>query len=292
MKKTYRAIFAALCVVLLSSSVHAAPLYINGFEPGDPGTRDFYDSTTGNQGENITIVANGGGVLGLTAPEGTHYAEVSNVPDAYSTSNMDPPGYGQSVYTDYGRQALGSGVIAKPFSESISIYINTALGQAGKGFWLDTTPHNDAGYIDETNFRFTDNGAGQVSVAMVGLNGSGSTSISTSGWYTFKTTFEDDGSGNVLNVMSVLDSLGNLIGSFTVDSSLAFSSLVGTGYGDWFTVWDNGYSGDVLGIDDVRVDSLRPVPEPTTLLSLACIGVAVCGWGGLKKRRCSAKSAD
>lgn len=284
-------ILAVVFFGFVSHTVHAAPLYINGFEPGDPGTSDIYDSFTNAQGADITIVPSGGGTLGLTAPQGTHYAEITNVDNNYSIAANTPLGYGESIYTDYGAQANNnSGIVGKPFYESIAVYIDTTWAAAGpdnnfQGFWIDTTPSTDPGYLDETNFRFVDTGNGQIGVQMVGLNGTGSATITTSGWYTFKTTFEDDGSGNVLNVMSVIDSLGNVVGSYTADSSLPFSSLTGTNYGDWFTVWQNGFANDTLGIDDIEVGSLQPVPEPTTLLSLACIGVAVCGWGGLRLRK-------
>jgi hypothetical protein len=264
----------------------ATVLYSNDFESGDPGTADFYDSTTGNQGVGITIVPNGGGTLGLTAPSGTHYAEITNTDDAYL------PGYGQSVATDYGYQRNGGtfdgsgnpngpGVASNAFYESTAYYINTAWAAAGPnnnyiGFWIDTTPHNDPGYLDETNFRITDTGDGTIGVLMVGLNGTGSTTITQSGWYTFKTTFQNNG-GFVSNEMSVLDSSGNVVGSpLDQTSSLPFADLDGTNYGDWTTVWQDGFANDVLGIDNVQVGTL---PEP------ASIGLIVMGASTLLVRR-------
>src|ERR1700691_2193262 len=102
------ATFFVIAVASMTCAARAGRLYFNGFEPGQPGTSDFYDSTTGSQGEDITIVPSSGGVLGLTAPGGSNYAEITNVDDTYF------PGYGESVYTDYGAQRLGlpSGGIA------------------------------------------------------------------------------------------------------------------------------------------------------------------------------------
>src|SRR5579872_1945157 len=68
---------------IASAVTHAGVLYFNGFEAGDPGTADFYDSTTNAQGADITIVPSGGGTLHLTAPGGGHYAEITNVHDTY-----------------------------------------------------------------------------------------------------------------------------------------------------------------------------------------------------------------
>jgi len=263
---------------IASAVTHAGVLYFNGFEAGDPGTADFYDSTTNAQGADITIVPSGGGTLHLTAPGGGHYAEITNVHDTYQN-----PGYGESVSTDYGYQANGGtftgnnpngpGVASNAFYESTAYYIDTTWAAASannnyQGFWIDTTPFSDPNFKDETNFRIADTGNGQIGVQMVGLNGSGSTTITQSGWYTFKTTFENDGSGNVLNNMSVSDSLGNTIGSFAADSSLPYADLGGTNYGDWTTVWQNGFANDVLGIDNVEVGT---VPEPGTL-SLIGVG--------------------
>jgi hypothetical protein len=265
---------AVSALLALSSAARAGVLYSNGFEPGDPGTRDFYDSTTNTQGADITIVPNGGGALHLTAPSGTHYAEITNVDDTYQA------GYGESVYTDYGAQATGNGVVPNgPFYESTAYYINTSWAAASPdnnyvGFWIDTTPSTDPGYLDETNFRIVDTGSGSIGVQLVGLNGIGSATITSSGWYTFETTFENDGSGNVLNIMSVTDSLGNLIGSYASDSSLPYSDLTGTNYGDWTTVWQDGFANDVLGIDNVEVGTL--VPEPTSFVLFGIGAVGVC----------------
>lgn len=269
----------ASALLALSSTANADSLYFNGFEPGDPGTRDFYDSTTDAQGADITIVPNGGGQLHLTAPTGSYYAEITNVDNTYN------PGYsGQSVFTDYGAQATGSGVVTNgPFYESTAYYINTSWAAASAsnnyvGFWIDTTPSTDPVYLDETNFRIVDTGNGSIGVNFVGLNGSGSTTITSSGWYTFKTTFQNDGHGNVENVMSVSDSSGNVIGSYTVDSSLPFSALTGTNYGDWTTVWQNGFANDVLGIDNVEVGSITPEPaEFVGLIGMAGVGLILIG---------------
>jgi hypothetical protein len=258
---------------MVSAVSRGGVIYSNGFETGDPGTADFYDSTTNTQGADITIVPNGGGTLQLTAPQGTHYAEITNVHDTYNFGQVGPSGYGESVYTDYG--APTGIAISGPFYESTAYYINTGWAAASpnnnfQGFWIDTTPNNDPGSLDETNFRIVDTGNSQIGVLMVGLNGSGSATITTSGWYTFKTTFENDGSGNVLNNMSVLDSLGNRVGSYAADSSLPFADLTGTNYADWTTVWQNGFANDMLGIDNVQVGT---VPEPASM-GLICVGGA------------------
>jgi len=280
----------------------AGILYSDGFEPTDLAGADFYDSTTGNQGQNISIVANGGGALHLTAAHGSYYAEITNTDDAYSTANSLPSGYGQSVFTDYGYyrnggtfdpisgQPLAPGVATSgAFYESTAFYIdaqnwapNSVAAQTA--FWIDTTPYSDPASLDENNFRVTVPVTGTVQVAaFVGNPGSNGpvATITSSGWYTFKTTFENSG-GFVSNTLSVIDSSGNVLGSYTGVSTLPFASLTGTNYGDWVTVWDNGFAGDVLGIDDVEVGTI-PVPEPSSVIIGSLLALVTAG--GFRWRR-------
>jgi hypothetical protein len=279
-------------------------LYYNGFEPGQPGATDFYDSTTGNQGQNITVVPNGGGALGLTAASGGYYAEITNTDDAYSTANGLPPAYGQSVATDYGYQRNGGtydpitgnpngpGVANNglPFYESTAVYINANWVPNPvpdlTAFWIDTTPYNDPNYNDETNFRVSVPTTGTIvvtaAIANPGITGPVAT-ITSSGWYTFKTTFEDTG-GFVSNDLSIIDSSGNVVGSLEGVSTLPWADLLGTNYGDWFTVWDDGFgattgpnengAADTLAIDGVTVGV---VPEPATLGVLCLGGLVLLG---------------
>jgi hypothetical protein len=284
---------------LVSAFAHGDMLYFNGFEPGQPGAADFYDSTTGAQGADITVVPSGGGTLHLTPASGNYYAEITNVDDTYSS------GYGESVITDYGYQRNGgtfNAMTGQPngpgvanngqaFYESTAYYINTGWAAASPnanyaGFWVDTTPYSDPGYLDESNFRVTDTGNGTIGVQLVGY-GVGATyptvTITQSGWYTFKTTFEN-ANGEVANTLSVSDSGGSVLGSAYNDPTaygshtpLDWSDLQGTNYGDWTTVWQDGFAGDTLGIDNVEVGT---VPEPATL-SLLGLGIPLL----LKRRR-------
>ena len=169
-------LLAAIAALSLTGMAKATSLYSNGFETGDPGTRDIYDSTTNAQGGDITIVPSLGGTLGLTAASGNNYAEITNVDNTYQPA-VPPPGgdgigYGQSIYTDYGAQALGHGVVTNsPFYESTAYYINTGWAAASAdnnytGFWIDQTPGDDGtivasgpeagltvGSLDESQFQ-------------------------------------------------------------------------------------------------------------------------------------------
>jgi hypothetical protein len=270
----------------------------------------------------ISVVPSGGGNLGLTAPQGeSNYAEIANVDDAYGY------GDGQSVFTDYGYAShggtydvngnpTGPGIAnnGKPFHESTEYYINTNWSPASAsnnyvGFWIDTAPQGDGGTatingntvpdgdLDETNFRIVDTGNGSIGVEFVGYGtpGNAAATITQSGWYTFKTTFDDD-NGLVSNTLSVSDVNGNVLGSAfndptaytnTSPQALAWSSLEGTNYGDWTTVWQDGFgaptgsgengAADILGIDNVQVGI---VPEPA---SFSLLGVGALAL--LRRRR-------
>lgn len=296
-----RSLMIIASVAMTAGLTRATTLYSNGFEPTDPGTADFYDSTTGVQGANITVVPSGGGTLHLTAPQGSNYAEITNVDNAYQAAGADGVGYGQSVYTDYGYarnggtfdpitgQPTGPGIASNSFFESTAYYIDTNWAAASadnnyEGFWVDTTPYSDSSYSDETNFRVIDNGSGTIVIEMVGLNGTSTADITASGWYTFKTTFQDNG-GFVANTLSVIDASGNTVGSLTQTSDMPFADLEGTNYGDWTTVWQNGFANDTLGIDDVEVGSLAMVPLPASAWSgLALLG-GLAAVGGIKRIR-------
>lgn len=62
-----------------------------------------------------------------------------------------------------------------------------------------------------------------------------------------------------------------------ITGPLAWSDLQGTNYGDWTTVWSDGFAGNTLDIDNVEVGT---VPEPASL-SLIGLGLPML----LRRRR-------
>lgn len=249
-----------------NSYTYNSSLTFQGFETG---TGDWNPTINSNNQPVTTTyqVASGGGVLELTAASGNYYAEVHNIDNDYYAGYFGDSGYS---YFGYG---IGNGQApANPtpypgdFSQSIMMYINVNWPVAlygGPGVWIDETPGNfiAGNYGSEHNFRLTPTG----STVLVYVDGNPSiATITTSGWYNFQMTFQKAApcnDGSVTTNMNVFDANANLIGTTTVcgDSpggpQLA-SDLAGPGY-VWITVWPNGWAGDVLGIDNVRVDLLN-----------------------------------
>jgi len=285
-------------VLLANQSVRADIPYSNGFET--PGSQnDFYGITAGGgygsyvKGNNITRVASG--TYGINASSGNYYAVVHNVDANYYEPGPPPvptSSYGQAVYTAYNSSG-GADQNPAPngfFTESTAVYVNLTPSTYGywapptnpnvPAFYIDSTPAGTVSdpnavpvdFNDEINFRISVPTAGTVSVGGYGASGSGHVaSITQTGWYTFLMTFATGSSGYVQNTLSVLNSSNAVLGSVTVQSNNMLNSyLGGTGYGDWFTIWQNGFAGDNIAIDDVAT---TPEPGPLALLGLGALAL-------------------
>jgi len=206
----------------------------------------------------IARVPSGGGELGLPSASGNYHAEVYNVDNDYENGY-----YGDSSYSFFGY--VNPPPYPGPFADSISMYVNASWPLAlygGPGVWIDETPTSPPNnYGAEHNFRLTPTGTA-VGVYVDG-QGSPIVTITASGWYVFQMTYTKGSQPTdlVSTNMNVFDSNNNLVGTTTVLSNspggpLYSQDLGGPGY-VWITVWPNGWAGDVLGIDDVRVDLLH-----------------------------------
>ena len=255
MRRNAKSILTVAAVIILSAVAIATINYFQGFEVN---TGDW----TASQG--ISRVPSGGGTLHLTPSSGNYYGELQNLHDGYGY-----PGYGDGGFSRYG----GSDpVYHGDFYQAIDVYIDVnwapAAASYSPSFWIDMTPyHADPNnYGAEHNFRLSATG----SSVLVTVDGQ-STPIATltsSGWYTFLMTFKKaaNASDPVITDMNVYDSSHTLIGTTQVFATspggpFASSDLRGNGY-VWITVWQNGFAGDVLGLDNERT-GLLPWPVAT-----------------------------
>lgn len=269
-------------IAIAAGVCHADNLYFQGFEANTSGW--FIDSGGDGNGS-ITRTLSGGGSLNLTAADGAYYAEVHNNTNAYQA------GYGTGGYSLFGGVNSPSGV---PFTQSIALYVNTTTAAPTNpgvpAFWIDMSPgSNDAtpGYNAEHNFNLFYNGTS------VSVEGDGSVPLATilaSGWYQFSMTYTPDANPNnpVITTLQITTMSGTPVGvSYTTATDpngvLMSSEVSGPGY-VWLPVWQNGFSGDLLGIDDVRADDTSGVPEPATFALMGSALLLAGGFAKLRKR--------
>lgn len=292
--KLLRAAAVLAAALALGASAFAGNLYFQGFETNTSG---WIPDTSGTTAGAIFREASGGGALALTAFDGAYYAEVENSPNSYLS------GYGTGGFSWF----EGNGSTPPPypgtgFSQSISVYINVQTpvpanpNDAGfsvdmsPGTTLTTDPCYPAACADEQLFRLFYTGS-SVNVKIPEGQGASASTVATltkSGWYTFQITYQPGMAGTVTNDMNIFDGSGNLVSSTpealgTNNGALLNADLAGPGY-VWLPQWQNGFSGNLLGIDDVRADTL-PTPEPASGI-LMLIGLAgLAGLGYARRRR-------
>lgn len=262
---------------------YADALYYQGFETNTAG---WNADPGGDNNGGITRVASGGGLLGLNADNGSYYGEVQNSTNAYM------PGYGTGGFSSLN----GNGITPPPypgwsFSQSISVYVNVATPAPTDpnvaAFWIDMAPSSivDDGVhcypfacSDEHNFQLTYNGS-SVSVSTDASGGSPVLSINTSGWYTFQNTYSKGTTPTSLvsTDMNIYNAAGDLVSSTAAlgnsdGSTLLSDNLAGPGY-IWLPVWQDGFSNDVLGIDNVRADA--PEPASFAIFATALLGLVL-----------------
>ena len=224
------------------------PPFLQGFEVDTSG----WTTTQG-----ITRVASNGGTLGIPASAGTHYAEIQIQADGYAT------GYGDGGHSFYG----GKGTTYEgDFYQAIDVYVDATWSPAAAAgvpsFWIDMTPYHadPANYGAEHNFRLTATGSA-VDVAVDG-QASPIASLTTSGWYTFLMTFRKGATATtpVLTDLVIRNAQKKVIGQATAAATSPggpFNSqdLAGNGY-VWITVWQNGFAGNLLAIDNLETGLL------------------------------------
>jgi len=288
MKKqtTLQGLGALALSLTLTGPATAGSIYFQGFETNTSG---WYVASGGDNNGSITRVASDTG--GITAADGNYYAQVGNSTNAYQA------GYGTGGYTVFG--SAPQTTPGSTFSQSIDIYIDPSTpaptNPGVAAFWIDADPNpqdqttGDSG--GEHDFALFYNG---TSAAVEADDGNGATlgTITSAGWYNFQFLYSASSpnptgiSNTTLNLSKVG---GGLIGSTTLMNNsdgvtIENQDLTGPNF-IWLPVWQNGFSNNLLAIDDVSADTAA-TPEPSTWLMLGT------GLGGLtffaRRRRTAA----
>ena len=281
-----RFLYLPLFVLAGFVSAYADNIAFNGFETD---TGDWSFDASGQVGDgngNITQTASGGGPLGLTAFDGSYYATVQANTDGYST------GFANGGSSFFGFDSSTPAYPGSAFSQDISVYINVntpaPTDPSTPAFWIDDSPSSTSpsdagsgglGYGGEHNFQLSYTGS---SVLVNVDGGTQIATLTTSGWYTFQMIYAMGPTDTSLatTTLNILDSDNNLMGTdLTYDDSnsdpLESQYLAGPGY-VWIAAWQNGFSDDYLGIDDVRADTVAPTPEPAGQAAI-CAGFVLLG---------------
>ncbi|MGH7018219.1 MAG: PEPxxWA-CTERM sorting domain-containing protein [Caulobacteraceae bacterium] len=303
MNRTGLLIAASAAAAMFAGIAQASTLYFQGFESDSSGwNSDAVAATNPGTPSTVTRTASGGGTLKLTAYQGGYYGEVTNNENAY----IDP-GYGAGGYTLFGNPS-GFAYPGSPWQESIAVYINVDTPSphdpADRAFSVDAAPsssdpnpNNQYGGEMSFNLYFTG------SSASVGFTGgydpttttyvSGPVlSLSNSGWYDFQFIYTPGATPASLAsaTLNVLDG-STVIGTRTFQTnsdgaSLESQYLGGPGY-IWLPQWQNGFSNDVLGIDNIFAGTVA-VPEPATWAMLL---MGFFGLGGMLRASKSRKGS-
>jgi hypothetical protein len=278
-----RSMIAVVITAAIAATVGMTPLYASTYnmEGFETGTGDWVAS------DSITRVSSGGGALGLTAASGSHYGELTNLHDGYGYT-----GYGDGGYTyNGGRGDAYNG----NFYQSIDVYLNpnwaTPASAGEAGLWIDMSCNEhdfvaaNGYYRSEHNFRLYESTQGSIAIKADG-DSSPMATITEAGWYTFQIDYQKGAlaTDTVHTNMSILNHLGAVLG--TADkladfmSPMPSSELKGNGY-TWITVWQNGYAGDVLGIDNANTGL---VPEPGVAALLITAGLSMLAYAWRRRR--------
>jgi hypothetical protein len=193
----------------------------------------------------------------LAASAGGYYAAVQGVPDGYGVGYADG---GYSYFGGKGTTYVGD------FYQSIDVYIDAQwaapTNPAVPAFWIDMSPNR----VDPNNYGAEHNFELYATGSAVGVGADNQTppfvNITASGWYTFLMTFEKGATADtpVVTKMVVLNAQKQVLGQAivagtSVGGPLPSKDLLGNGY-VWITVWQDGFAGDTLAIDNLKTGLL------------------------------------
>jgi hypothetical protein len=253
MKRIVKSLFSLAVAVLIganASVAHAVDNYFNGFEVDTDG---WFEN-----GGTITRVASG--TNGVTSAEGDWHAEVAVGTDF------------TGVFTRWG--GYENAFPAEGYVTEIDIYLdmaeNAELGTDMR-FDYSSAINNPAG-THRRDFIFSV-GTDPLVVGQFAMSASNNAPgwpsnpgrdpfyVSTTGWYTFRHTFQDNGAGVLEVVMEVLDDSGTVLHSWTLsDPTDVIGTTVGGNRYGWFVTSDFS----LLMADNSEKNNLDEPEEPLT----------------------------
>src|SRR3972149_5518325 len=253
-RKSVALLVAALGVVFLAAGrIQAVDTYFNGFEVDTDGWL--------SNGGTITRVASG--TNSITSADGDWHAE------ALIGDDFD------GVFTRWG--GYESAFPANGYVTELDIYLDMALNTVvGNDLRFDySSAINDPTGTHRRDFIFSV-GTGPTTTGQFVMSASNNAPggpanpgrdpfvIDTTGWYTFRHTFQDNGAGVLAVVMEVLDSSGTVLHSWTLsDPSDVIGTTVGGNRYGWFVTSDFSF----LAVDNSEKNNLAgPVLTKAELL--------------------------
>lgn len=287
-------VFGMLLLALGSASAWAAgPSYFQGFETDTSGWCDPTDCNGVDYGTLDRVpsgYSNGGYADGIASAAGNYHAR-AGINDGDTACN---PGTGTSQcwgpYTDFGL-GFGDAEFPEPgyvtqhdfyldtvFAASHPDYrvdvesaINNTSGSFLQGFDFNvgTTPSGwtpSPGFVVNASTNATRSGAYPENPCPSPSSAPNScrtpVTITTSGWYTFRHTFRDNG-GALEIEFQILDSLGSTVADWTITSQNLASSAGGPAWG-----WLVNQEIDELAIDNTLLHRLADYQVPTSASSI------------------------
>ncbi len=246
-KRIINILLGIFTFLFVGTSAFAVSEYFNGFET----------DTTGWFGS-ISQVASG--TDGITSSDGSYHAVIE-----------------AGAYTQWG--GYETAFPANGYVTEVDIYLDMSEADGSDKRFDYTSAVNTPADTHRRDFVFnigTKPGETDQFVVSASNNALGWPSnpdrspvtINQSGWYTFRHTFQDNGSGILEAVMEVLDGTGAVIGSWTLSdpTDIIGTTVGGNRYG-WFP--GSRFDFDTLAIDnshkyDIIVDEDAPDVEITS----------------------------
>jgi hypothetical protein len=280
---------ARITLLLLSAALcsKASIIAFNGFETD---TGDWTFALSGQAGDgngSVTQTASGAGSLALPAFDGSFYATL------HSNTNGAGPGLANGGSSFFGFDTVAPPYPGSAFSQAISVFINVntpaPASPSTPAFLVDGSPSSTSpgdvgsggvGLGGEHNFRLTYSGS---SVGVTDDGGASLTTLTTSGWYVFQMIYSRSANPTDLatSTLNILNASSQVLGTDVLTDNangdpLQSQFLAGPGFVS-LTQWQNGFSDNLLGIDDVRADTV-PEPREMGLMGVGILFLAGLGW--------------